>query len=59
MKELKTEEEARKYFNEKIKVEWTKMKRAKPVEEIDLREQRDPYYKMLKRDPVIKSRLSN
>lgn len=59
MDSFKNEEEAKAYFDEKIKIEWTKMKRVKPSRAHDLRELRDPYYKILKEERPIESRYSN
>ena len=59
MDNLNTEEEAKAYFEEKIKAEWESMKTKKPSKEIDTRELRDPYYNMLKKDKPIESRYSN
>ena len=60
MTQFKNEEEAKAFFDEKIKAEWRKMKRGKkPIEPIDIREDRDPYYRMVKRDMPIRSRYVN
>lgn len=59
MSNLNTEEEAKAYFDEKIKKEWSTLKRRQSGKVIDVLEERDPYYKMLKRDMPIESRYSN
>lgn len=56
MENLDTEEEYRAYFDEKIKKEWRNLKKKGSYTEIDIREEKDPYYKMLKRDKPVESR---
>ena len=43
-----TEEEARVFFDKKIKEEWSKMRVKRPKLTKDEREKQDPYYAMLK-----------
>jgi hypothetical protein len=59
MSKISTPEQAREYFDKKVKAEWRKLKRAPPLKEIDIRELKDPYYQMLKRDKPIESRYTN
>lgn len=56
---FKTEEEARAYFDKKIEGEWSRMKIKKPKRKVDVREEKDPYYAMLKTEKPIESRYTN
>lgn len=57
--DFKNEDEAKAYFDEKIK-DWAKIsKLSKRKVEVDEREAADPYYKMMKEDKDISSRYSN
>lgn len=53
--DFKSEEDAEKYFNGKIK-EWSRIRIKKPKIVKDEREERDPYYAMLKTEKEIASR---
>ena len=56
--DFETEEEAKVYFDEKLK-DWSKTKMRKRKVMVDKREQEDPYYAMMKRDKPIESRYED
>ena len=51
-----TEEEAKEYFDKKLKEEWSKLRRKKPKAEKPHPKENDPYYQIMKQDPEIQSR---
>lgn len=57
--DFKTEEDAKAYFDERLK-DWSKrVKLSKRKVVVDKREQEDPYYAMLKREDPIESRYED